>query len=340
MWSVGLDAHQRLYVLCVVDENGKPVKELKIRGDWRKLIQELKSLEEPFTICFEASCGAGHLYDQLRRVARRVVVAHPGQLRLIFKSKRKNDRVDARKLAMLLLLNQLPEVHVPSVEVRGWRRFIEFRQLEVNKRTRVKNGTRTLLRSHGITAPRGLWSSKGLAWLRTVDLPTATATIERDMLMEELEHLTTQIKRVQRELDRIAVDHPAVMVLRTIPGVGPRTAEAVAAYIDDPRRFSRNKFIGSYFGLVPCQDESAGRARFGHITREGPATVRKLLTEATWQAIRRSEIIGAYHQRVARGDPQRKKIALVATAHYLARVMLAMLTTGEAWREEAHVRAA
>jgi transposase len=86
--------------------------------------------------------------------------------------------------------------------------------------------------------------------------------------------------------------------------------------------------------LIPCQDQSAGKNRLGHITREGPPVVRSLLTEAAWQGIRRSAHLKAYFQRMTGMDPLRRKIALVATAHYLARVMLAMLRSGQAWRYE------
>lgn len=342
MWSVGLDAHQRLYLLCVLNEDGKVVREARVRGGWRDLIQELKKLDHAFAICFEASCGAGHLYDQLCRIARRVVVAHPGQLRLIFKSKRKNDRIDARKLATLLFLDELPVVHMPTMDVRGWRSLIEHRHHQVAKRTRAKNGIRSLLRGYGIAAPSRsrLWTRKGLAWLRELQLPLETATLQRDILLEETEHLDVQIKRVETELNRIADRNPGVILLRTIPGVGPRTAEAMVAYVDDPHRFGSNRTIGAYVGLVPCQDESAGKARFGHITREGPATVRKMLTEACWKAIGGSPQIRTFFERVSRGDRNRRKIALIATAHYLARVMLAMLKTGEVWREEGLAQAA
>jgi transposase len=331
-----------LYLLCVLNEDGKVVRETKVRGGWQDLIKELKTLKEPFAICFEASCGAGHLHDQLCRVARRVVVAHPGQLRLIFKAKRKNDRVDARKLATLLFLDQLPAVHMPSMDVRGWRSLIEHRHRQVAKRTRAKNGIRSLLRGYGIAAPSRsrLWTRKGLAWLRELALPLEMAALQRDILLEEVEHLDAQVKRVEKELNRIGDGNPGVILLRTIPGVGARTAEAMVAYVDDPYRFGRNKTIGSYLGLVPCQDESAGKARFGHITREGPSTVRKMLTEACWKAIGGSPRIRAQFEQVCRGDRNRKKIALIATAHYLARVMLAMLKTGEVWCEGDLARAA
>jgi transposase len=168
-----------------------------------------------------------------------------------------------------------------------------------------------------------------------VDLPTRADALRRDQALEDLAHATVQVRRAEQELKRMADGHPGVAVLRSIPGVGPRTAEAVVAYLDDPRRFDRSKQVGCYFGLIPCQDASADRNRLGHITRQGPATVRKLLTEAAWQGIRRSPTIRAFFERVRRDDPGRQKIALVATAHYLARVMFALLRDNDTWREAA-----
>ena len=92
MLYIGLDIHWRMSMVCILDKNGKLVKFATIRGPWSQ-----------------------------------VIVAHPGQLRLIFRSKKKNDRVDAKKLATLLFLDQVPQVHVPSVDVRSWRSTIEFR---------------------------------------------------------------------------------------------------------------------------------------------------------------------------------------------------------------------
>jgi transposase len=89
--------------------------------------------------------------------------------------------------------------------------------------------------------------------------------------------------------------------------------------------------VGRYFGLVPSQDQSGDKNRLGHITREGAPVVRQLVAEASWQAIRRSPTVRALFERAQRGDPQRKKIALVATAHYVVRVMWAMLKHGTVW---------
>ena len=87
--------------------------------------------------------------DRLSKMASRVVVAHPGQVRLIFNTKRKNDRVDAGKLAKLLFLDEVPTVYVPGSETRDWRKMIEFRRSLVQKQTAIKNSIRSLLRGEG-----------------------------------------------------------------------------------------------------------------------------------------------------------------------------------------------
>jgi len=334
MWSIGLDVHQSSSSVCILNEDGKVVKQIKIRGKWSKMLSFLRDLKHSFAVCYEASCGYGYLHDQLQRIAQRVVVAHPAQLRLIFRSKRKNDRVDAKKLATLLYLDQVPSVYVPSVDVRSWRSLIEFRHRLVAKRVRVKNSLRSLLRGQGVELPSGfrLWTQKGIVFIRDVEWSTRPLALQRDIQLDELETINRQIRMAEAELNVMGDNHPGVYLLRTIPGVGPRTAEAVVAYIDNPRRFTYNKGIGSYFGLVPSQDQSSDKNRLGHITREGPSTVRKMLTEAAWQGIRHSTHIRNYYERMLHGDEQRKRIALVATAHYLVRVMHAMLRSGEMWR--------
>jgi transposase len=135
-------------------------------------------------------------------------------------------------------------------------------------------------------------------------------------------------------------DHLLVWQLRSIPGVGLRTAEALVAFLDDPHRFANSKKIGAYFGLIPSQDQSGDTNRLGHITKEGSAAVRHLLVEAVWQATRRSPTVRAYFDRIRRDDPDRKKIAVIATAHYLARVMWSMLKHGTLWRESDKSQAA
>jgi transposase len=336
MLRVGLDIHTTRITICALGETGQVVRRAQVRTI-EEMVRVLKDLPDRFEACYEASCGCGHYHDVPRPLAARVLVAHPGQLRLIFRSKTKDDRNDAERLAKLLYLGEAPAVHVPAPEVRAWRGLINCRGQLVAKRTRAKNGARALLRSAGVVVPKkpGLWTKAGVRWLRRVELPTASQQLRRDLLLEEVEALTRQVQRVEQELNRQARKAPAVARLRTIPGVGARTAEAIAAFIDDPHRFRHAKAVGRSFGLVPCQDQSGPRNRLGHITREGPPVVRQLVAEAAWQAIRRSPGVRAFYERTRRGDPQRQKIALVATAHSLVRVMWAMLRHGTAWQERA-----
>jgi transposase len=335
MFYVGLDIHTKHIAICALSQTGQVVHRSRVRSI-EEMVQTLKGLPDRFEVCYEASCGYGHYHDVLAPLAARVLVAHPGQLRLIFRSKNKNDRNDAERLAKLLYLGETPTVHVPSLEVRTWRELINCRSQVIVKRTRAKNTVRALLRSAGITPPKqpGLWTKKGLAWLRQLDLPTPSQQLRRDLLLEEIETLLRQVRRIEQQLNHQAQQTPAVAQLRSIPGVGVRTAEAVVAFVDDPHRFRNAKAVGRYFGLVPCQDQSGDKNRLGHITRDGAPVVRQLVAEAAWQALRRSPTVRAYFERVQRGDPQRKKIALVATAHHLVRVMWALLKRGTLWEEK------
>jgi transposase len=321
--------------LHVLDRCGGDLETVTIKGGWQKVVTWLRQRRRVFSICYEASVGYGPLHDALAKIARRVVVAHPGHLRLIFRSKQKNDRVDAKKLAKLLYLDEVPQVHVPDVDIRSWRELIEFRRKEVSKRTRVKNGIRGLLRVQGVMVPtpvRDLWTQKGRRWLHGFGFDNAHAQFQLQILLTQLEQTDRVVAVVTERLDALARSHPGIALLTTIPGVGARIAEAVLAYIDDPKRFARMNRIGAYFGLVPSQDSSASVNRLGHITRQGPSIVRTFLVEAAWQAIRACPQMREYFDRVVNGQPERKKIAIVATAHKLLRCMLAMLRSGETWR--------
>jgi transposase len=341
MLYVGLDIHSKQTTICVLNEQNQVVRRSQVRGI-HEVLQALDALPERFEACFEASTGYGRWYEMLKLRASRVVVAHPGLLKLIYRSKKKNDRRDAQQLAKLLLCNMVPAVHVPRADVRAWREMIAFRRTLIQKRTKAKNGMRSLLKTVGLQAPSRakLWTKAGMSWLKGQQFTQELHALQRDMLVQEIETLSDQVRRVERQLNRIAGERTEIWQLRTIPGVGPRTAEAIVAFVDDPHRFSCSKKVGAYFGLVPSQDQSGDKNRLGHITRQGSATCRQLLTEATWQALRRSPTVRAYFERVRRDDPSRRRIAVVATAHYLARVMWAMLKNGTLWKETCQSQAA
>jgi transposase len=334
MLSVGIDAHDRLYVLCVLDERGAVIREQTIKGGPGEVASFLTGLGQPFQVCYEASLGYGVLHDRLAPIAAGVQVAHPGHLRAVFMSKRKNDRIDARKLAKLLFLGEVPRVHVPTLPVREWRVLIEHRRRQIDKRTATKNALRSILRSQAVDAPKGakLWTKAGRAWIASIPFASPLTALRRDQLLLELEHFERAVGLVTKQLDAMGNAHAGVTLLRTIPGVGPRTAEAVVAYVDDATRFSSPGKAASYFGLVPRLDESAGVSRYGRITKDGPSTVRKYLIEAAWQTLRYNPSMKAFFDRIQAGKKERRGLALVATARHLVEVMVAMLKSGEEWR--------
>src|SRR5256885_527942 len=132
MHYVGLDVHAKRSSLCILNSDGKVVKQETVHGPWPAAVERVRGAASAvggrLAVCYEASCGYGPLHDALSPLAGHVAVAHPGALRLIFKCKKKHDRVDAKKLATLLYLGQVPAVHVPSADVRQWRKLIELRQ--------------------------------------------------------------------------------------------------------------------------------------------------------------------------------------------------------------------
>jgi len=339
MFYVGLDWHQRTSSICILNDHGKTVQQFKQPGHWRKTVERLaqfqRDADQPITLCMEASGGYGPLHDELQTLAQDVVVAHPGQTRLIFRSHRKNDRIDAAKLAKLLFLDQVPRVHVPSIDVRGWRQLIEFRRTQVDQRTRVKNQIRGHLRNHGLAALKSgnwLWTQAGRDWFQHLTWSSDTAKHMAMMLRLQLDQAEQAVKQITQQLDELLKKHSGASLLQTIPGVGPRTAEVALAYIDDMGRFARLNRLGAYFGLVPKQDASGGTNRLGHITKQGPATARRLLVEAAWQLIRRDDSARAMFERVHQGKKDRRKIALIAVAHKLVRTIGSMLRSGEVWR--------
>lgn len=330
MLHVGLDYHQNRSSLCIMNGSGQIIKNLSISQRWPGVVQAIKDLPEPAAVAFEASGACGFLFEKLSEVAQRVVVAHPGHLRLIYASRKKNDRIDAKKLAQLLYVEAIPQAHVPAAAVRQWRQLIQVRRSLVQRRTAVKNQVHAMLRNLGIKPEKHLFSRKGQRWLLTLAMDE-TSSLQRTLLTEELRQLHQQIRQVEKQLRRQSSDDPRIALLKSVPGVGPRTAEAYLAYVDRIERFGRVNRVGSYFGLVPCEDSSSDKRRLGHITKQGPAIVRQLLCEAAWAGIKKDPSLKERFERICNGRKERRKIAIVAMAHHLSRVMAAILRTGEVY---------
>jgi transposase len=264
----------------------------------------------------------------VRALAAEVQVANPSRIPWLFREGRKNDRLDARKLATLLYLQQLPTVHLPPADVSAWRALINHRRSLIKRRTMIKNQIRAILRSFNYRCPpKSGWTRIGRVWLRSLTLDAARTVVLTGWLAE-LDFVEGGRVRVEQQLETIAAGQPAVALLRTIPGVGPRTAEAVVAFTDDIRRFRHRKLFASYFGMTPTQDASGRSDRHGPIRKRGPSVVRWVLIEAVHRIVQHCPALRAYFERVARGRKDRYKKALVATGRKVLVIAYALLRDG------------
>jgi transposase len=261
-------------------------------------------------------------------LAAEVQVANPSRIPWLFRDSKKNDRLDARKLATLLYMNQLPQVHLPSADVSTWRALINHRRSQVKRRTMMKNQVRAFLRTFMLKCPhRSLWTRPGRTWLSSLAFDPARQAMLRT-LTQGIDFINAQLGQIEVQLDAIAATQPAVALLRTIPGIGARTAEAIAAFTDRVGRFGNRKQFASYFGMTPTQEASGRIDRHGHISKRGPSVVRWVLVEATHQVVKRCPALAAFFDRVRRERKDRYKRAVVATGRKLLTIAFAMLRDG------------
>jgi transposase len=294
-------------------------------------------------VVVEAGANAGWAADLATEHGLTALVANTNGEAWKFKHlKRKTDRDDAQRLAELAALGQLPTVELPDAATRQRRALIAHRQALVGRRTATQNRIRALFAGQGLPSPRGhrAWTATGLAGLDLQAKPLAECAPDelwRGMLhlaLADYRHLLGLIDQAEAALDRLAAADPATRLLETAPGVGPRTAEAVAAHLGDPHRFASGKQVGAFAGLVPRQYQSGASDRKGRITRRGPSVLRKLLVECAWAALRYNPWARATYARLTRGGVTRKKPAIVALARRLLVRLWAMLRDGTPWRAD------
>jgi len=138
---------------------------------------------------------------------------------------------------------------------------------------------------------------------------------------------------VEKKLDELGAGDEQTQLLQSVPGVGPRLAEAVVCSLDDAKRFKSAAEVGGYAGLVPKLIESGTMSRVGRITRRGPSLLRGMLIEVAWVVWRKNAWAKLFVAKVSRGMKSRKKIAIVALARRLLVKLWAMLRTNTPWRE-------
>jgi transposase len=199
--------------------------------------------------------------------------------------KQKTDREDAQLLLQLLLENRFPKIWVPSPENRDLRQLLWHRRRLVQMRARIMNQLQAVAMNEGYRWKKKLFSEKGRVLLEKLPL-APWARRRRKELLELLDQLDPKIAELTAAPEREAQQRPEVVRLMTHPGVGPLTGLAYVLVSGTPDRFPCGKKIGSYTGLIPSEDSSAGHQRLGHVSKQGNTLLRFLLGEAAQAAAR------------------------------------------------------
>jgi len=340
---IGFDIDSKKISVCVMESGKKEIYDTISPdiGSMKQFLASQKKDGSRLHLAYEVSGYSGYIHDQLCECVDRIAVCNPTKATWIYRTTKKTDRIDAKKLAVLLSIGELPTVYVPSKQVRQWRQMILHRRNIVKDICRVKNRIRAILKSagHFKAAFKGSWWKRANTfWMQQLSSGLEVWQMQLGQLLEGYEFFNKQLSRITEQLDKYLQTKPAANLLMSIPGIGPRTAEAVLAYTDDIERFGGSREYCSYFGLVPKLDESGDSRRIGHITKHGPSVVRWLLCEAAWKSVSKSVSLKEFYKRVMNDDIKRKKIAIVAVSRKLLSIMRAMLKTGELFNEELAVR--
>lgn len=251
----------------------------------------------------------------------------------------KSDKVDAKKLAEYSAKGLLQPVAIPTETQEADRQVLRLRDQVVENRRKIKQQIKSFLLQHGIKEPAGLstWTKPAVAALKEIPL-RAGLRFSLDMMLDELDHQDTQLKRVTEELKRISLGERhrrKVEILRSHPGVGLITSMSfVLEVYRDGGRFGDSGQVAKYVGLAPMVRVSAETRRECGIIRTGRGSVRSLLVESAWRWTSLDPEAKKVYGRLVSNSGSGKK-AIVGMARRLAIRLWTMLRNGEFYRKSA-----
>ena len=312
---IGIDLHKAFFQACAVDRDGRRLWEAR----WPRSDEGVAELRRRCTrgtvLAVEASTPVWHFADAVVDAVGRLVVVDPFKTKLKAGFAAKTDRLDARRLADALRRDSVVGIYVPSREVREWRELCRGRHALVQTRTAMVNQLRALLLRHGLVDRRALARCGDDTWLEAVELPPRARASLR-ALRQVLLVTRTEVRRAEGVIRALAAADPIARALQELRGIGPILAMMLRAEIGDMGRFKTGAQLASYAGLVPRVEASAGRARYGRITRRGSPWLRWALVEAAVHGPTRSDRVGKWGRRLALRKGALK--ARVALARVLA----------------------
>ena len=276
---IGIDLHRRRSQIAVIDEHGELALSRRIVND-REAFLELLGDPDGAHIVLEATYGWEWLAELLEEADYHVHLAHPLRTRAIAAARVKTDAIDAKTLAHLLRAGFLPEAYIAPRELRDLRELLRHRATLTRMRSAVKNRVHAILAKHGIAREHSDLFGKGgrefLAGLELRDAPRRRL----DSLIALICDFDREIETTTAEIEQRAKADDRVDVLTQIRGVGRYTAMLIIAEIGDIHRFPTARHLCSWAGLTPSVRSSDGKARLGHITRQGSPALRWALVEA------------------------------------------------------------
>jgi transposase len=326
---IGFDVHKRSVSFCVKAAGGNIVEEGKLRATHDMLRQWAGKRPEPWRGAMEATLFSGWIYDTLQPFAAELQMGHPALMKAIAASKKKNDKLDARKIADMVRCDLLPACYVAPVEIRELRRMLRYRNLVVGQAVRLKNKMSGLLMEVGAEYNKQRLHGKQY-FMELLDTVAEVPDSVKDLLrlsrgaMEMFE--TTQQQLLVR-LKRDKLLSKRVTLLESIRGVGEVTALTWALEVGDARRFSSVAHAVSYCGLTSALVSSADKQQRGPISKQRNAHLQTVLVEAAKLAPRWNPQLAAVHAReLGRGNRNR---ATMAVARKLVAYLLAVDKSGQ-----------
>ena len=333
-YFAGLDVSLEETAICVVDDAGCIVRETRTVSEPGALVAFFGACGMTMQrIGLEACSLTAWLHAGLTEAGLPAICIEARQAKAAMGAMpNKTDRNDARGIAQIMRTGWYRGVHVKSASCRSWRALLTARRMVLNKRRDVENGIRALLREVGLKV--GTPSRKDFpARVRELAADDPVLSSLAGSLLSVVEVMTREVERLTKHvLDEVRAE-PICRRLMTVPGVGPLTALAFRATIDQPDRFRKSRDVGAHLGLTPRRHQSGETDMQGRISRCGDELARTALYEAAhsllirgtkWSALRAWGMNVAKRRGMAR--------ARVAVARKLAVILHRMWADGSEFR--------
>jgi transposase len=330
--TIGLDIAKSVFQVHGVDAEGGVVIRQRLT---RSRMLAFFTKKAPCLIGIEACGSAHHWARELTRLGHQVRLIPPSYVKPYVK-RQKNDMADAEAICEAVTRPSMRFVPVKSPEQQSVMVLHRTRSILVRQRTQLSNAIRGHMSEFGVVAPigrNGLQALKVVVDAGDVRVPEEARACLL-MLFDQLGLINDQILESDRRIIVSARSTEVGRRLMEIPGVGPLLASALVATIADPRAFKSGRNLAAWIGLVPRQNSSGGKERLGGITKQGDRYLRQMLVVGAVAVIRYAVRNGARRpwlvQLLARRTP---KVAAVALANKNARMVWALMTSGERYRE-------